>query len=91
MQVVGYGVSKRSQVPDRITSARADEGQRPSSRQAYFGPELGWMETPVVRRRDLETPLEGPCIVEEYDATVVILPRSRAELDNYGNILIELQ
>ncbi|MEE8284600.1 MAG: hydantoinase/oxoprolinase family protein [Alphaproteobacteria bacterium] len=91
VQVVGYGVSKRSQVPDRITSTRADEGQRPSSRQAYFGPELGWMETPVVRRRDLETPLEGPCIVEEYDATVVILPRSRAELDNYGNILIELQ
>ena len=35
-------------------------------------------------------PRDGPCIVEEYDATCVIPPGARASLDRFGNILIEL-
>jgi N-methylhydantoinase A len=38
----------------------------------------------------LTTPREGPCIVEEYDATCVIPPGARASLDRAGSILIEL-
>jgi N-methylhydantoinase A len=36
------------------------------------------------------TPREGPCIVEEYDATCVIPPGARASLDAHGNIVIDL-
>ena len=32
----------------------------------------------------------GPLIVEEYDATCLVPPGARAELDAGGNIVIEL-
>jgi N-methylhydantoinase A len=56
----------------------------------YFGPGLGWRETPILDRPDLATPRVGPCVVEEYDATCVVPPGARATLDAYGNIAIEL-
>jgi N-methylhydantoinase A len=91
VQVVGAGVSARAAVPERLSAAPARQAEPPAPRQAYFGPASGWLETPILARADLETPRAGPCIVEEYDATVVIPPGSRAALDAYGNILIELQ
>ena len=44
-----------------------------------------------MRRSDLAKGVKGPAIVEEYDATCVIPPGARAELDAGGNIVIELQ
>jgi N-methylhydantoinase A len=44
----------------------------------------------VLHRGDLATPREGPCIIEEYDATCVVPPKAKAMLDTYGNILIDL-
>ena len=71
-------------------------GRRPETinalppRRAYVGPALGWLGTPIIPRAALATLHEGPCIVEEYDATCVIPPGARAALDPLGNILIEL-
>jgi N-methylhydantoinase A len=50
----------------------------------------GWRDTRVVNRADLVEPLEGPCIVEEYDSTCVIPPGSIASLDRFGNIVIDV-
>ncbi|MBI3709173.1 MAG: hydantoinase/oxoprolinase family protein [Proteobacteria bacterium] len=88
--VVGQGLAERSLVPDRIRLDRGAPATRPAPRKAYFGPALGWLETPVIARADLATPREGPCIVEEYDATCVVPPKARARLDVAGNIVIEL-
>ena len=87
--VVGHGLDEGPRVPDRIMDG-APPPTRPPPRQAYFGPDAGWLETPVVFRADLETPREGPCIVEEYDATCVVPPGASAALDEYGNIVIEI-
>jgi N-methylhydantoinase A len=43
-----------------------------------------------MRRSDLAKPRSGPLIVEEYDATCVVPPGARAELDAGGNIIIAL-
>jgi N-methylhydantoinase A len=59
----------------------------PPPRNAYFG---DWIETPIMRRSDLAKAKKGPLIVEEYDATCVVPPDARAELDVGGNIVIEL-
>ena len=60
-------------------------------RNAYFGSSHGSIATPVYRRNDLAgRTIEGPAIVEEYDATAVIPPGCRASLDRLGNIDIEL-
>ena len=44
-----------------------------------------------MRRSDLSQTKKGPLIVEEYDATCVVPPGARAELDAGGNIVIELE
>jgi len=63
-----------------------------STRPAYFGPEHGLCETPVLRREHLPSePVRGPMIVEEYDATVVVPPGCSAARDHLGNIIIEVE
>jgi N-methylhydantoinase A len=61
----------------------------PTERQAYFGPNHGWMTTPVVQRGHLSQDFRsGPVIVEEYDCTCVVPPEMAVRLDEYGNIAI---
>jgi N-methylhydantoinase A len=77
-------------VPERIRSSRA-ELEEHAPRQAYFGPQTGWLPTPVVARSALSaTARPGPLIVEEYDATCLVPPNARVTLDPRGNIMIEL-
>jgi N-methylhydantoinase A len=87
IQVVGLGLREGPNVPERVRASRA-EPKPPPPRHAYFG---SWIQTPVVRRSDLATPRTGPLIVEEYDATCVVPPGARADLDGGGNIVIELK
>src|SRR5262249_58921635 len=89
LRVIAQGISDRPRVPETIRTDRPGGGD-PPSRRVYFGPSLGWRETPILDRPDLATPREGPCIVEEDDATCVIPPGARAMLDRYGNIAIDL-
>jgi N-methylhydantoinase A len=75
-------------VPRRLEAAAPLGPQAP--RRAYFGKAMGWLETPVLARADLAAPRRGPCIIEEYDATCLILPGATGALDGFGNILIDL-
>jgi N-methylhydantoinase A len=90
MQVVGYGVRSGKRVPERLHSTRP-EPPGGGERRAYFGPEHGWLRTPVLRRSELARPRTGPLIVEEYDATCVLPPGAKAELDAGGNLVIQLE
>lgn len=90
VQVVGQGIPDRPTVPETIITSGAEVTFTGGNRRAYFGPDVGWHDVPVIQRRDLETPREGPCIVEEYDATCVIPPGAKATLDLYGNMIIDL-
>jgi N-methylhydantoinase A len=86
IQVVGHGLREGPNVPQRVRPSRG-EPNAPPPRKAYFG---SWIETPVMRRSDLSDGKKGPLIVEEYDATCVVPPGAKAELDSGGNIVIEL-
>jgi N-methylhydantoinase A len=69
----------------RETSVR--EHRRP----AYFGPEYGFVDTPVTGRNSLPTrPAPGPWIVEEYEGTTVVPPDATLHLDRHLNIVIDL-
>ena len=89
-QVIGKGAPRGRRDHGSYRDAGRALGEVVASRQAYFGPETGWLETPVKARAALASAIEGPCIVEEYDATCLIPPAARAELDSFGNILIQL-
>ena len=90
LRVVGLGIPDRPRVPDALRVDRSGPGRAGGERRVYFGPDLGWRQTPIIDRPDLTTPREGPCVVEEYDATCVIPPGARASLDAHGNIVIDL-
>ena len=90
LELIGQGISKQSRMPDSLhieeTSPRDS-----LARQVYFGPDRGWMDVPVVDRGWLNKATDGPCIIEEYDATCLLPPNARASLDERGNIVIDLQ
>jgi N-methylhydantoinase A len=90
LRVVGQGIPDRPRVPEALRLDRAGPGRAGGARRVFFGPDLGWRETPIIDRLDLANPREGPCIVEEYDATCVMPPGARAALDAHGNIVIDL-
>ena len=89
-QLVGLGLPDRPRVPERVIAKIRVLEKALEPRQAYFGPDTGWLKTPVLTRARLSTPVHGPVIVEEYDATCLIPPGARAKLDGYGNIIIDL-
>jgi N-methylhydantoinase A len=89
IRVVARGIPERPVTP-QVPSYASAKPAPPARRAAYFGPDVGWRDTPVIDRPALTTPREGPCIVEEYDATCVIPPGTRGSLDRAGSILIEL-
>ena len=66
--------------------------RRPASRRAYFGESRGWIETPVLPRHHLEdSPVWGPLIVEDYDATTLVPPDVRVHRDDWRNIVIDVE
>jgi len=88
LKVVGQGISATPRLPDQILLGEAG---RPSisARDAYYGPEHGWRETPVLTRSDLGSdPRPGPLIVEEYDSTTVVRPGWTAAVDGWNNIVL---
>ncbi len=89
LKVIGRGIAKAARVPEQV--ARAKERISESGRRnAYYGPEAGWIETEVLPRVALsETPVDGPLIVEEYDTTTVVRPGWRAWRDGWNNIVME--
>jgi N-methylhydantoinase A len=56
-------------------------------RQAYFDRKS--IDTPVLARAVLRKRMQGPLIVEEFDATCIVPPGASAELDAHGNIVID--
>ena len=90
IQVVGQGLREGTR---RAASASSSSRRRAAPQAAaprLFRRRDGWLETPVLRRSDLAARRAGPLIVEEYDATCVVPPGARAELDGGGNIVITL-
>jgi len=63
-----------------------------SRRPASFSADAGFIETPVFAWADLGTsPVAGPAIIEAYDTTVVVPPKSAIRADAFGSLVIELE
>jgi N-methylhydantoinase A len=90
LRVVAQGIPHRPRVPERLRLDRAGRPEGPTMRRIYLGREAGWREAAILSRADLATPREGPCVVEEYDATCLVPPGAGAALDAQGNIVIDL-
>jgi N-methylhydantoinase A len=88
--VIGQGIPNKPRVPNAI---RIDRRQaiKIVKRRAYFGPVNGWRNVPIYGRADLKIKRKGPCVIEEYDATCIVPIGATACLDQFGNLLMELE
>ena len=84
-RVVGDGAGAIRLASDAPAAAGA------LTRSAYFGPEVGTLDVPVVGRAALaEGVVQGPIFVDEYDSTTVVPPGCTATLDAFGCIDIHV-
>ena len=75
--------------PPYIGGANIAEA-RCGTRSVYFGPDEGWLPTPLYRRAGLPVGgvVSGPAIVHEMSSTTLVLAGQSAAVDISGNILI---
>lgn len=95
LHITGSPVSRveaNTRKPCRETFLGRRSQVKETSRKAYFGPEVGLLEATVLdSRAGLSVdPHPGPLIIEEYEGTIVINHRSQASLDEWGNIVIDV-
>jgi N-methylhydantoinase A len=66
----------------------AERGHRP----VYFAERGEMLATPTYARDDLlaGNRMDGPVLVEEYASTTVALPGDRLEVDDLGNLVVEV-
>ncbi len=93
VQAISFRVRCRGPLPALSLTeagARASGTARKGTRPAWFGD--GFVETPVYDRYALtrDTAIAGPAIIEEREATTVILPGDRMTLDASGALRIEI-
>lgn len=94
VELVNYRLTTRVIVPKpAVTEAALTTTVRSNAikarRRAYFD---GWHETPIYDREKLlpGNRVAGPAIIEQMDSTTVVHPGMNAEIDRFGNIIIEL-
>lgn len=76
-------------VPIRASGARSSA--RLHQRMVSFDSKMGRVRTDVIDRARLPaSPKAGPLIIEEYDATTVVPPGCFARLDEWNNIVIDV-
>jgi N-methylhydantoinase A len=61
-------------------------------RPAYFGKENGYLECPIFEwsEMDLDLKVKGPAIIEDPITTIVVYPGNQAEIDEFGNIHLNI-
>lgn len=88
VRVEGIGRSDARDIAHELESASASA----DSRDVYFAEARASIATPVRERASLEVgeTIEGPMIIEQFDATTVVEPGMSAQLDEVGNIRISI-
>ncbi|MBT3332334.1 MAG: hydantoinase/oxoprolinase family protein [Rhodospirillaceae bacterium] len=91
--ITTWKVEATATAPELTTAAPDAQGTaRPKgSRQAYFGED--YMTTLVYDRYSLAmgAVIDGPALIEERESTVVIGPGDKVEVDEFGNLIAELE
>ena len=97
VEVVSYRVRLRVTVPkyEPIEEEQAPRRHPPSveskgTRHVFFEPEVP-IETAIYERDvlDVGTVVNGPAIIEQFDATTVVPPAWRARVDGLRNLVLE--
>jgi N-methylhydantoinase A len=95
-EIVSIRTSVVGHMPKPVLTTLPSGGMQPkdaaTTRPIYFSAEVGWQDAPVYQRDRLQAGnrVEGPCLIEEYASTTVVMPGDRVEVDGFGNLIIEV-
>jgi N-methylhydantoinase A len=84
--------SQKGRISAAITTSDS-QAHRPHGRRMAYFPESGGMVSSLVVDRYAMVPgefVEGPALIEEREATTVILPGDRAAIGKNGHLMIEI-
>jgi N-methylhydantoinase A len=94
VEIVNYRVTARVALPrptarELPRGAAGPDAALKGRRRAYFD---GWRDCPVYDRDRLAhgNRFDGPAIVEQMDSTIVVHPGQAAQVDRFGNVIIEI-
>lgn len=92
LRVTAIGLVEKPKIAKIPRGGSAEQALK-ARRQVYFEEAGGFTETLIYDRYRLPAGavIEGPAIVEQMDSTVVIPPKFKAEVDEYGNIIIHVR
>jgi N-methylhydantoinase A len=92
VRVAGRGLREnRLNFDDMKIATRASDSRR-GERSISFSRGEPAVAVPIVDRGALDnTPQQGPLIIEEFDATIVVPPDARVHKDKIGCIVLELE
>ncbi len=92
VRLIAVGKQKPLALP-RLAAAGTDPAPaRKGARKVYFAG-LGFVETPVFERARLASGnrIQGPALIEEPASVTVLIPQTRLQVDDYGNLSIALE
>jgi N-methylhydantoinase A len=94
VEIVNYRLTTKVLVPKpQVTESplhgEDSRGAIKAHRKAYFD---GWCDCPIYDREKLLSghQVRGPAIIEQMDSTTVVHPGQTANVDRFGNIIIEI-
>ncbi len=95
VEIVNLSITGVGKVP-RIKLTKLSEGDKKPPEAAYkntrkvnFDGE--WIDTPILDKSKLLSAnvVEGPCIIDQLDTTIVIPPKVKGKINSFGYIIME--
>jgi N-methylhydantoinase A len=95
VELVAIGAAAVGELPSPPLepSVASGEGHAAVDLRRVFFRTTGWRDVPVYERHTLSAGerIEGPAIVEEREATTVVIPGARLHVDPFLNLLLRLE
>lgn len=91
--VIAQGPSSDLRLAELLQTAGSGGGPLTGWRQAFWPETQSYEKTPVYSRYSLPAgeSLDGPAIIEERESTIIVGHRASAQVDDLGNVVIDLR
>lgn len=90
LRIVALGLIQKPDLPRIDRKGSLDEARKPS-RRVWFR-DVGFVDTGIYERQKLGVgaAVDGPAIIEQPDTTTVMPTGTRCTVDDYGNLVIQV-
>lgn len=90
LRVIAMGIIPKPDLAEITRKGTLKDARKPP-RKVWFK-DVGFVETQIYERDRLPVGarFEGPAIIEQPDTTTVMPPRTRCQVDRYGNLVINV-